>query len=80
MTDDIVARLREFAGPQYPDDICGKAAMGYAADEIERLRKQISVMEADKRLEKAALTFGYVRQTFETGTGDFSKFKGINDD
>jgi len=38
MTDDIVARLREFTGPQYPDDICGKAAMGEAADEIERLR------------------------------------------
>jgi hypothetical protein len=38
MTDDIVARLREFTGPQYPDDICGKAAMRTAADEIERLR------------------------------------------
>ncbi len=35
---DVVALLREFAGPQYPDDICGKRCMGEAADEIARLR------------------------------------------
>lgn len=35
---DIVDRLREFSGPRYPDDICGKACMGDAANEIERLR------------------------------------------
>jgi hypothetical protein len=46
MTDDIVARLREFAGPQYPDDICGKAAMGEAADEIERLRADMRKITA----------------------------------
>ncbi|CAB4144737.1 hypothetical protein UFOVP470_55 [uncultured Caudovirales phage] len=49
MTDDIVERLREFAGPQYPDDICGKAAMGYAADEIERLRARIEALEGEIR-------------------------------
>jgi len=38
-TTDLVARLRELAGPRYPDDICGKALMGQAADEIVRLRR-----------------------------------------
>ena len=50
MTDDIVERLREFAGPQYPDDICGKAAMGYAADEIERLRAEIQQLKHDSTI------------------------------
>lgn len=36
---DIVELLREFAGPQYPDNISGKQAMGRAADEIERLHE-----------------------------------------
>lgn len=36
---DVVALLREFSGPRYPDDICGKRCMGEAADEIERLRR-----------------------------------------
>ncbi len=35
---DIVARLMEFAGERYPDDICGKECMAEAAAEIERLR------------------------------------------
>ena len=37
---DIVERLLEFAGPRYPDDICGKLAMGDAAAEIVRLRAE----------------------------------------
>jgi hypothetical protein len=44
---DIVERLREFAGPRYPDDICGKLAMGEAADEIERLRRRRNRLAAD---------------------------------
>lgn len=48
---DIVKRLRDFAGPRYPDDICGKACMGEAAAEIERLRKERDhyVLTADVR-------------------------------
>jgi len=42
-TTDLVARLRELAGPRYPDDICGKALMGQAASEIERLRAVMRV-------------------------------------
>jgi hypothetical protein len=38
MTDDIVARLREFSGNIYSHDIVGKAAMSEAADKIERLQ------------------------------------------
>lgn len=44
---DIVERLREFAGPRYPDDICGKACMGEAADEIEWLRGERLRLAAD---------------------------------
>jgi hypothetical protein len=40
---DIVVRLREFSGPQYPDDICGKQCMADAAAEIVRLRAALVV-------------------------------------
>jgi len=56
------------------------AAVREAAEEILRLRKRIAVMEVEKSLANACLTSGYVRQTFETGTGDFSKFQGKKDD
>ena len=79
MTDDILTRLRNKveASKIYDDD---EELLDEASDEIERLRKRIAVMEVEKSLAKAALTSGYVRQTFETGTGDFSKFKGVNDE
>jgi hypothetical protein len=56
------------------------AAVREAAEEILRLRKRIAVMEMEKSLADACLTSGYVRQTFETGTGDFSKFQGKKDE
>jgi hypothetical protein len=81
---DITERLRLRTDPSQmlmsyparpaPDMLCYEAA-----DEIENLRKQIAVMKVEKSLADACLTSGYVRQTFETGTGDFSKFKGMND-
>ena len=56
------------------------AAVREAADEILRLRKRIAVMEVEKNLADACLISGYVRQTFETGTGDFFKFRGKKND
>ena len=50
---DIVELLREFSGPRYPDDICGKACMGEAADEITRLRADL--LKAEMRAEIAGL-------------------------
>lgn len=49
---DIVKLLREFAGPNYPDDICGKQAMAEAAEEIESLRGALAkiVAQAEKVL------------------------------
>jgi hypothetical protein len=43
---DIVKLLREFAGPNYPDDICGKKVMADAAEEIESLREALTKIAA----------------------------------
>jgi hypothetical protein len=56
-----------------------EAALREAAEEILFLRKRIAVLEVEKSIADACLTSGYVRQTFETGTGDFFKFKGMKD-
>jgi hypothetical protein len=79
MIDDLVKRLRDKveASRIYDDD---EELLDEAAEEIELLRKRISVMEVEKSLADACLTSGYVRQTFETGTGDFSKFQGKKDE
>ena len=55
-------------------------AVREAAQEILFLRKRIAVLEVEKSIADACLTSGYVRQTFETGTGDFFKFRGKKDD
>lgn len=49
---DIVKMLREFAGPNYLDDISGKQAMAEAADEIESLRSALGriIAQAQKVL------------------------------
>ena len=79
MIDDLVKRLRDKveASKIYDDD---EELLDEAADEILRLRKRIAVLEVEKNLADACLTSGYVRQTFETGTGDFSKLQGKKDE
>jgi hypothetical protein len=82
MSDDLVKRL--FAD-ELPNEgqlerearIVLHSLLKEAADEIERLQKRIAVMAVEKSLLDARRTSGYVSQTIEVGTGDFSKYRNV---
>lgn len=63
--NDIVERLQEFAGPRYPDDICGKACMGEAADEIVRLRAALLSIANNTGCVEACPCWAKLRQRAE---------------
>ena len=45
--------MLEFSGDRYPDDICGKQAMGDAANVIQMLRSELKSIAASNRFDRA---------------------------